>query len=386
MVTELARPLGIVCSLVLCTCANFGLGSCLQIRDSSTPSGASPHSAPSTQPGDQIQSPNAEVSWNKARQSISDLTRFPIYGGLHLKPQAGLVPIGRDPESGLWEFAHPPSGSVPGRNASGNLVLTPKCAIIFVLLPGGQFSMGALPAEDATRSPDLPLDSQALADEAPVRTVELDPFFLSKYELTQAQWLRLTGASPSFIATGRETGSGAIKSLHPVERVSWQTSEQVLAGFGLRLPTEAQWEYAARGGTITPWWTGAEKQSLAGAANLADRTLKSRWGPPGWRYEEWLDDGFPAHGPIGSFRANAFGLHDVAGNVAEWCNDNYVGYDQPVEPGTGERRIGSGIHRVVRGGSFRDPCDAARSAARRPTEPTEALEFVGLRPCRALEK
>jgi formylglycine-generating enzyme required for sulfatase activity len=173
--------------------------------------------------------------------------------------------------------------------------------------------------------------------------------------------------------------------LHPVESVSWEDCERVLAHLGLELPTEAQWERAARAGTGTPWWTGAEKRSLEGAANLTDRfatRLGAKWSP----VEEWLDDGHGGHAPVGSYAANPFGLHDTAGNVWEWCRDGYGSYELPVAPDTGERIVEGATERVSRGGSFNQDVLNTRSAARTLVNPDSRIDSLGLRPARAVER
>jgi formylglycine-generating enzyme required for sulfatase activity len=108
--------------------------------------------------------------------------------------------------------------------------------------------------------------------------------------------------------------------LHPVEQVDWWECNETLERLGLVLPSEAQWEYGARAGSATPWSTGEAKESLSGAANLADRYAQEHGGE-GWEsVEVWLDDGKRPRSRR-RFAPNDFGLHDVHGNVWEWCRD-----------------------------------------------------------------
>src|SRR5262245_4714863 len=232
----------------------------------------------------------------------------------------------------------------------------------------------------AQKDPAQPnFDPEADPDESPVNEVALAPYFLSKYEMTQAQWLRFTGKNPS-----NYVDDGPRALLHPVEQVSWEDCEQLLRHMGLTLPTEAQWEYAARAGTRTPWWTGADASSVAVAANLSDAFAKSHKGPDSWTYEVW-SDGHLIHAPVGSLQANAFGLHDVHGNVWEWCQDAYeIGYVSPTRTGDGERAVTDTSSRVLRGGSFSYPASVARSSLRRGAPPAAPDSTLGLRPARRI--
>jgi len=296
-----------------------------------------------------------------------------------LEPQLGLLPMGADPDSGLWEFAHLQTGDVAERGADGKLVLTDGMGLVFVLIPGGTFAMGAQKTDPA--GPNF--DPQWSSDESRVHDVALDASFLSKYEMTQGQWQRFVGRNPSQYRPGAKFGQQSVTLLDPVEQVSWKDCTHVLGRIGLELPTEAQWERVARAGTSSAWSTGDEKETLEGAANLADAYCKSNGGPLSWSYEEWLNDGAVAHTRIGSYRANAYGLHDMHGNVLEWCRDNYGDYEPPVRAGDGERQVTGSHNRVTRGGSFNGAASNARSAARDYNTPEPRIQNLGLRPTRA---
>ena len=151
------------------------------------------------------------------------------------------------------------------------------------------------------------------------------------------------------------------------------------------MPTEAQWEYSARAQTTTPWWTGCEVESLDGSCNLADSFAKHNGGPPSWRHEEWLDDGYIYHSPVDAFRANPFGLHDVHGNLWEWCRDAYGDYGKcECVSQTGERVAPGESLRVFRGGAFNNAAIGARSACRHGHMPDSSDYTLGVRPAREI--
>ena len=209
------------------------------------------------------------------------------------------------------------------------------------------------------------------------------PFFISKFEMTQAQWERVTRKNPSRFVKG-EVGGHALSALHPVERVSWSQATLALGRLGLLLPTEAQWELSARGGTRSVFWTGADSETLALATNLADAYGRANGGQVSWDYEKGLDDGHTVHAPVGSFLPNPFGVHDMMGNVWEWCRDYKGAYSLDVEEGTGLRKASEGP-RALRGGSFSDGAAAARSAARAFNVESHSAQNVGVRPVRQLD-
>lgn len=315
--------------------------------------------------------------WDETRAA---LRASALYGGWELAPQIGLVPLGADPTSGLFEFAHLATGAPPERRADGSLALDEESGLVFVLIPGGSFWMGAQRSDSSARN----FDPQAEDDEAPVREVSLSPFFLSKYEMTQGQWLRVAARNPSVY---KPPYPFSPTRLHPVEQVSWLDCVDVLGRVGLTLPTEAQWEFGARGGTSTCWWTGAERESLRGKVNLADQTAKragAAWGD----INDWpdLEDGGIVHTEVGHYPPNAFGLHEVAGNLWELCLDGYdLAYYRTgptVDPVAPWAQVDS---RATRGGSFDYAAVSARSANRDRNSPELRSYGLGVRPARRVD-
>ncbi len=328
-----------------------------------------------------VKGAEAKRRWDEAMGSIA---RSPEYAGVALTPQVGLLPIGADPVSHLWEFAHLATGDPAQRGADGKLLLTEETGLVFVLIPGGRFWMGAQATdEDAPNH-----DPQAQSGESPVHEVLLSPYFLSKYELTQGQWLRFTGRNPSQHGPETRIAGRQHTLLHPVEQVSWAQCIDVMSRLGLALPSEAQWENGCRAGTGTPWSSGTERESLRGAVNLADQTAanaKSAWQD----IKDWpdLEDGWGLHGAVGSLRANPYGLHDVHGNVWEWCLDGYdaSAYGKSAEVDPVAPWTDASFH-VLRGGSFSLAASNARSAVRHNNTAAFQHNSLGLRPARALRR
>jgi len=168
---------------------------------------------------------------------------------------------------------------------------------------------------------------------------------------------------------------------HPVESVDWNQCRLVLGRLGLDLPSEAQWGYGCRAGSGRPF--SCPEGELAAHANLADQahslTFTTEILPEKW------NDGFGGHAPVGSFSPNDFGLHDVHGNVWEWCLDGYQAgfYAQsplvdPASPWQGA------ANRVARGGGFDSTAVSARSALRDRATPSGARVNLGVRPARVI--
>jgi formylglycine-generating enzyme required for sulfatase activity len=320
--------------------------------------------------------------WERALPAIRA-----AYPGLDVEPQLGLIPIGPDPESELWEFAHLMTGTPPVRGADGKLDLKEESGVVLVLLPGGTFLMGAQASDAQAANYDPYIQSPRR--EGPVHEVHLSPFFISKYEMTQGQWLRLTGSNPAFWQHGK------LRSvlLHPIEFISWSQSHDCLDRAGLALPTEAQWEFAARGGTSTPWYTGSDPSSLleARAENLYDEEAFAAGVASSPGKEPLPSDSHAGTAPVGRFSANPFGLHDVLGNVFEYCFDQYTHSfyrDSPwLDPVCPWVRGGSKDElRVLRGGSWASlHTDTARASARDDAGLHGMNSGRGIRPARALD-
>ncbi|MEM7205011.1 MAG: bifunctional serine/threonine-protein kinase/formylglycine-generating enzyme family protein [Planctomycetota bacterium] len=301
-----------------------------------------------------VGSTEAQRAWARAVERVG---RNPRYRApFELSPQIGLVPLDRDPVSGLEEFGHWLSGTIPRRGQDGRLSITAETGLVFVLVPGGRLLMGR-----QNDDPDAAnYDEEARVYDRP-HAVDLDPFLLSKYEMTQAQWLRITGRNPSLLAADKVQG---ITWLHPVEGLNWAIATRVLSHLELGLPTSAQWEWACRAGTDTAFYAGPSIADLAGHANIAGREARDIVNPHMTPDDDFADP-FELHAPVNALAANSFGFHHMAGNVFELCKDWYRrnAYEFPVLPGTGERAIErshAGM-RMLRGGSFAAPAKYARS-------------------------
>ena len=223
--------------------------------------------------------------------------------------------------------------------------------IEFVWVPPGEFRMGS-----RSRYAD--------SDEKPVTRVRLTRgFWLGKYEVTQAQWESVMGSNPSRF---KNCGANC-----PVERVSWEDVQAFIrklngrsGGRGYRLPTEAEWEYAARGGTTADTYAG-DLTNLRGNDPVLNRIA--------W-YRE--NSGRRTH-PVGRKAPNGWGLHDMLGNVWEWVGDWYGDY--PGGTVTGPSGPGSGSNRVVRGGSWDFNARICRSANRSRNSPGVRYDGLGFR-------
>jgi formylglycine-generating enzyme required for sulfatase activity len=179
------------------------------------------------------------------------------------------------------------------------------------------------------------------------------------------------GWNPSYFQRASTEVPAAQVPSRPVEQVSWNTIQGFLTATGMRLPTEAEWEYACRAGTTT---------AFHGFAGFLDGTNDDTLvGNIAW----YTSNSNSQTRPIGGKAANGFGLHDMAGNVREWVNDWYSSNYYASSPSTDPPGPMSGSHRVLRGGSWGLGTELVRSSCREDNSPVPACSGVGFRVARA---
>ena len=304
-----------------------------------------------------------------------------------------------------------------------------------VQIPAGRFKMGSTDA-----------DPDAKPDEKPQHRVKItEPFLIGIYPVTVGQFSQFV-TETGYLTEGEESGTGSVgldlvtgkvetkpqytwrnwlnedkkhpsnfkqTDQHPVVCVSWNDARAFCRwlsgkeGKVYRLPTEAEWEYACRGGTTTRFYNGDDENGLQEIANIADASLQEKWvwgtdDPPFKKgmhlppYAKPWNDGYPFTAPVGKFKANSIGLHDLVGNMGEWCLDWYdpdyyanSPRKDPKGPHTGplidisDRMPGAPPRtlRVVRGGVWLDPAEAYRSADRftHRRHPIDSAADIGFR-------
>ena len=300
------------------------------------------------------------------------LAQSPVYGGLALEPLVGLVPLGEN-AGGYWEFWHVESGTRPRWDPERGGVLDETSGLVLVLIPGGEGLLGSDESDFGNQG-----------NEWPLVPYQLDPYFLSKYELTQGQWaISDRGSRPSVYAAGHSSHSNGTRAdLCPVESVSWDQADALARRLGLALPTEAQWEYACRAHTRSAFSFGDNWEAAGLYGNVRAAECDGGWVDDGADGLFSWSDPFRVTGPVGSFAPNAYGLHDMHGNVWEWCRDPYGDFEgvrtragdgaleQAEDPGS----------RPIRGGSFLYDSTYARSARRSPAARSARSFDLGLRP------
>ncbi len=249
--------------------------------------------------------------------------------------------------------------------------VTNSIGMKLVLIPPGEFVMGSPENEEGR-----------FGDEGPQHRVRITkPYYLGMYEVTQGEYERVMGTNPSaFSRSGNRSGrvSGQDTSRFPVERVYWDdalnfcqkvstmSSEQA-AGRIYRLPTEAEWEYACRAGTTTPFHFGSQlngREANCDGNNPYGTTKKGTY--------------LERPTAVGSYSPNGFGLYDMHGNVLEWCLDRYDKAYYATSPMDDPTGPASGWAHVSRGGGWSFSSRSCRSAYRW-YEPFDRADDLGFR-------
>ena len=223
-------------------------------------------------------------------------------------------------------------------------VITTKSGVEMIAIPGGFFDMGS---------------KKGAADESPVHRVRISPFLMDRYEVVQEQYAKLVGANPSsFKGPGRPvdtvTWTDAVlycnlrsraEGLEPCYDEESETWKCNFKANGYRLPTEAEWEYACRAGTEGKYYFGSDPRALKKYGWYAGNSSKK------------------TH-PVGQKKPNQWGLYDMYGNVAEWCNDVYGENYYKTSPSDDPRGPEQGEIKVLRGGGWQDRIGSIRSSWR----------------------
>lgn len=231
-------------------------------------------------------------------------------------------------------------------NGSSHIFIAHNVMIEMVRVEGGTFTMGAT-AEQA---------SDAFSDELPTHKVTLSPFLIGKYEVSQTLWLAVMGENPS-VNTGINL---------PVDNVTWNecqtfiTKLNELTGKNFRLLTEAEWEYAARGGNKSKGY------KYSGSNNLGDVS---------W----YIDNSNNTSHAMGTKAPNELGIYDMTGNVMEWVSDWKGSYSSGAQ--TNPTGPDSGTYRVNRGGSYGNVERLSRITNRNSIDPNMSSKTMGLRLC-----
>jgi formylglycine-generating enzyme required for sulfatase activity len=240
-----------------------------------------------------------------------------------------------------------------------------------VFIPGGEFKMGVdhyKAIAECNKTSHIPCQQSWYTEEGPEHQVKINPFYMDKYEVSQKEYENKMGENPSEFKSPRK----------PVENVSWKDANIFCGRLGKRLPTEAEWEKAARGkrNSFYPWGNEFKK----GMANFCDKNCEESWRKTNY------NDGFRNTAPVGSFPPNDYGLHNMAGNVWEWTEDLMdVDYykkssnDNPLSKKCKNKDTTKECRRVFRGGSWKGEPHEIRSTIRNSRVPERKMNYIGFR-------
>jgi len=263
------------------------------------------------------------ITYHKKSRTGIEKVKYEEYYENGQKKWEGTYKDGK--EDGLWTYWD--------ENGQKKSEITYKDGMVYVA--GGTFQMG----------------SNSDSDEKPIHTVTISGFFMDKTEVTQAEYRKVMGKNPSKFSGCDDC---------PVENVSWHDANEYAKKVGKRLPTEAEWEYAARGGNKS-------KGYRYSGSNGIDAV--------GWYYDNSDDK---TH-PVAQKQPNELGLYDMSGNVWEWCSDWYGEESYSSSPQNNPQGPSSSIYRVHRGGCWFLNADGCRVASRSWDNPINWYHPLGFR-------
>ena len=303
-------------------------------------------------------------NWNKvSKQGYLTVGPAPVYKQMLAKMELPYPDLWRQPVT--WYF---------------------NDADTMVLIPAGDFEMGSN-------------DKDAKESEKPVHTVYLDAFYIDKYEVTVGQYKQFIQATGHRAPDWDDVSKFSPTDRHPIIYVSWHDAMAYAKWADKRLPTEAEWEKAARSGLIGAKYPWGDDPPNGTQCNFADKSLGQNWIIPTDWIDENSDDGYGAAAPVGSFPPNGSSLHDMAGNVSEWCLDEYqqdfYSSSPRRNPIAGANSVTIMINRfrnknltndsrVLRGGSWHILPFSVRVALRAAATPSSASFNYGFRCARSV--
>jgi formylglycine-generating enzyme required for sulfatase activity len=270
-----------------------------------------------------------------------------------------------------------------GRKVEEEVDLGGGVKLVLLLIPPGMYTMGS-PKDEKDRNVYKEIINEDFDAEKQHTVTITKPFYLGKYAVTQEQYEKVVGRNPSWFKADGD-GKAKVKDLDtlqfPVETVSWEDADGFCQKAGkklvwgkLVLPSEAQWEYACRAGTQTPFHFGdVNNGNKANCCGDAPYGTKKK-GP----YLERTCE-------VRAYTANAFGLYQMHGNVYQWCADYYGPYEGLPEKDPLQLNEGKGKRRVFRGGSWVYDCRHCRAATRFRSDSGDAGFNVGFRVCVRLD-
>lgn len=249
-----------------------------------------------------------------------------------------------------------------GKAASGEQTFTVNgVSFTMIHVQGGTFTMGATSEQG----------SYVGNNEKPAHKVAVSSFLIGKFEVTQYLWTAVMGNNPSKLQ-----GIGMLDLLHPVENVSWDDCQEFIrklnaaTGKHFRLPTEAEWEYAARGGNKSRGYKYSGSNIIDDVAAYANNSVI---------LEALNKEKLPFHGTVGTLAPNELGIYDMSGNVWEWCQDWYGEDYYSNSPSSNPTGPSTGSNRVNRGGSWQSSAVSCRVSCRIYDSADLRSRYIGLR-------